>query len=146
MKHGYIDLDQGSFRIGPETKEDEFVASSVGAQSSLVVANKQYRTYKTPTQTIFGRSYVLGLSFESGGLRSVRLCPAPSPDEPCPSWVNYSEVEQLKKKAENDRWLLSVFGTSPPYVFPWGSLQSVFDDTAGSSVIIIRYEDGNSVS
>ena len=146
MKDGYLNLDQGSFRVGPGTRGEAFVASGIGAQSALILSNQQYRTYKTPIQIIDDRSFLLTLSFEDGHLASVRLYPVEASPAQAESWASYSEADQLKKKMENDRWLLSVFGTTPPYTLPWGSVQSVFDARSGASEIIIRYVAGDAVS
>jgi len=137
MKDGYLDLGRGSFKVGPSTTEKSFADSSIGARSILVLASQQFRTYKLPTQVIGDRSYVIALSFEDGRLRSLRLCPVD--DGESESWASYSEAEQLGKKAENDRWLLSVYGVVAPCTFPWGVVLSVFDAKSGASEIIIQY-------
>lgn len=53
-------------------------------------------------------------------------------------WENWSENEMLKLKKKNDRFLRKQLG-SPPYIFSWGEIASVFDMRSGSAHIIVKY-------
>lgn len=87
-----------------------------------------------------GKDYfALRLFFSrEGGL--VHLLLSLRDDGSVPTWENWSQERELQKKARNDRWLKKELG-EPPYVFPWGSLQSLYDPREASSYIALEYKE-----
>ena len=59
-------------------------------------------------------------------------------DDSIPSWTDWSEKKQLKKKKYNDLWLMKNMG-HPPYNYIWGSLNSVYNEKEASSYILIKF-------
>jgi hypothetical protein len=61
------------------------------------------------------------------------------PNEPESSgWENWSEAQEMERKALHDTQLKATLG-DPPYDFAWGKVFSVYDSRSGASLLIIRY-------
>lgn len=130
---GKIDLGDCGLMIRPDTSRDEFLASPAGAASRLEVENQQYATYAI-TFKIDTSPFGLSLAFESQRLHSVRL----EKMSPGGNWGSWSKAEEIERKTEHDRLLLTLLG-SPPYKFEWGAISSNDDNLSGSAFINIIY-------
>lgn len=61
------------------------------------------------------------------------------PNEPESSgWENWSEAQEVERKALHETQLQATLGESP-YEFEWGKVLSVYDSRSGASHLIIRY-------
>lgn len=54
------------------------------------------------------------------------------------SWEEMSEENELKRKKENEEWLLSETGKMD-YKYNWGNVKSIYNSLEGSSYIVIKY-------
>jgi hypothetical protein len=127
---GRIDFGRGTLERC--TSRDSFVASALGAGAQILVENDPHVTYGIrPEDGIAAAVY-----FEGAKLRSVSLqFQLPSGREA--AWSVESERE---RKRMHDAWLQAEMG-SPPYEFPWGRLESIYDSKGCSSSIIMSYAD-----
>jgi hypothetical protein len=53
-------------------------------------------------------------------------------------WENWSEAQEMERKALHDAQLKATLG-NPPYDFAWGKVLSIYDSRSGASSVIIRY-------
>jgi hypothetical protein len=58
--------------------------------------------------------------------------------EPDENWANWSEANELARKKLHDDVLANTIG-QPPYRYPWGEIQSMYDPRSGGSSISIHY-------
>ena len=129
IENGRIDFDAG--HIEPALDKNAFLASSLGRAAEVVVENMPYASYRIlPERGIAAIVY-----FEGAKLRSVSWQLVLS-SEAEKEWTEQSELE---RKRLHDLWLRENCG-SPPYQYPWGSLDSVYDPKGCVSDIILSYE------
>ena len=136
IKSGSITINGKNFVIRRGLTKDEFIKSTLFGE----VLNQQvysFTNYYLKPQLIGKDNFILVLYFNPNNIiDSVDL--SLSRDENIPSWNNWSEGEELKKKDEHDKWLERKIG-KPPYKYSWGEISSNYDPRSGSSMITIRY-------
>lgn len=110
---------------------------TVFAESSL--GQKATRMHSTGGWVIYSKIQSEGvglvLRFLDGKLAEVNLAFA-NPDS---DWNSWSEAKEESAKSVHDNWLASQLG-EPPYIFNWGNVESLQDQRAGCSLILIRYK------
>lgn len=82
--------------------------------------------------------FVIRLFFEKGRLELTDLIVSIQDNDLIPSWKDWSEERELKRKYANDMWLKKELG-SLPYDFCWGRIKSVYNSKEGSSYVMIIY-------
>jgi hypothetical protein len=133
--NGIIDL--GSDVLAePGLLETAFLASPIGPIASVFVNSGVHHSYKLQVMNVEGKNFLPLLYFTDGKLAEIHLH---SVDESKTSWEAYSPQTEAVNKLDNDNWLKQVLGSSPPYKFPWGLIESIFDQKGGMSFILFRY-------
>lgn len=128
---GRVDFPGGA--LSSHSTRDEFERLATGRLPAISVSNPPWVTRDLRLDEAFVASVV----FHGSNLCEIRLMKA-ARDEPDSPWTE--EGERLRRLA-HDRWLERQIGKAP-YRFPWGTVESVYDDRANCSVIIVRYARG----
>ena len=85
-------------------------------------------------QDIDGKTFIITIYFDNQKLKEIHL----SEFFNGLSWDGWTEDNEIKKKKSHDEWLASILGEDP-YMYSWGTVESVFDKKGCVSSIIIRY-------
>ena len=136
IKNGNILLNDNSFIIKKGLTKAEFLKSNL-AEDILNQQVSVFTNYYLKPQLIGDEKFTVALYFDQNDLIAFLYISLLS-DGNIPSWNNWSESEELKRKDEHDKWLLRKIG-DPPYKYLWGEISSIYDVRSGSSIIIIRY-------
>jgi hypothetical protein len=131
---GEIDLAQG-VRVGPSFTEAEFLRSAL-SRNSKAQNDPEWSRYKIQRQLISGLQFRVGLCFHRGRLEQIELFLVGA--ESKASWDEWSEREEVERKASHDAWLDALLGP-PPYAFAWGEISSDYDPKGGYSCIMVSY-------
>jgi hypothetical protein len=131
---GEIDLAFG-VRIGPSYTEAQFLSSKL-ARNSKAMSDPEWSGYRMERQLLAGRQFRVSLQFRRGRLVAVELFQVGAVSKA--SWDDWSEREELERKADHDAWLDALLGP-PPYSYPWGEVVSQHDPRGGYSSIVVRY-------
>ena len=138
LKNGGITLNGNNFLIKKGLTKNEFEKSSLFGE----VSNHQaygFTSYYLKPQLIGNDKFILVLYFNQYDVIDfVNLSLSSSNN--APSWNNWSESEELRKKGEHDKWLLRNIG-KPPYKYFWGEISSNYDPRSSSSMITVRYNN-----
>ena len=59
-------------------------------------------------------------------------------DESLIGWDNWSYEKELNRKSIHDEWLKNNIG-DPPYIYSWGSIESLYDSKSAVSIIDISF-------
>ena len=136
IKSGNISLNGNSSIIRKGLTKDEFLKSNL-AGDILNQQTSTFTNYYLKPQLIGSENFTIVLYFNPNNLiefMNISL----SSDGNIPSWDNWSESDEIKKKDEHDKWLERKIG-KPPYKYSWGEISSNYDPRSGSSMITIRY-------
>jgi hypothetical protein len=136
IKNGSIALQNFMMRKG--LTKDDFLSSNLFGE---VLKHQEYEftTYSLKPQLIEKEKFIMVIYFNKNDIIDlVNL--SLSNSENLPSWDNWSESEEQRKKEEHDKWLLNKIGI-PPYNYDWGTVSSNYDPRSGSSMITIRYNN-----
>lgn len=138
VKNGDITIDGRNVIFRSRMTEEEFKNTYLYNE---VINSQEYgysNHYIKPQ--LYNDIYVIfGVYFNPNHIiDSIHLSVQNSAD--LPSWDNWSESEELEKKANHDEWLLRNIG-KPPYQYNWGQIGSYYDSKSGSSMIVIRYNN-----
>jgi hypothetical protein len=90
------------------------------------------------TRSLAGRPFRLGLYFHGERLEMAVL----ALDEPAfgTSWADWSLATEMARKAAHEDWLAAIDPSlGEGRGFPWGVLDSTYDQKAGGSQIVLRY-------
>jgi hypothetical protein len=131
MSVGLLRTDDGLVIARPGLTSDDFAHSQVGAGAKLSDNRPPYVWYSIPLLQMAHTPCAFALLFIDGVIEQVEftvLIP-----ETRPFWA-------AEEKQKNDRWLESLFGKPPPYLFPWGKIFTVLDIKAGSGPIVCKYK------
>ncbi|WP_437981364.1 hypothetical protein [Sorangium sp. So ce117] len=129
---GTLELESGLV-LSPALSRSEFLASSVGMGSAVLVRNEPWCSFRFEEGA---ESVVLAVFFKAEVLESVHITVV----DPTfgTGWDDWSQEKELQRKAANDQWLLA-HGLTPGEHYAWGSVWSGFDPRGGSSSAVIRY-------
>ncbi len=135
VENGNITMDNNSFVIRKGLTKDEFKKSELFEE----VLNEQVHTftnYYLKPQLLGEESFSISLFFDSNEI--INFLQISMIKDGIPSWDNWSEKQEQRRKAEHDQWLKMNIG-KPPYKYSWGEISSNYDPRSGSSMITIRY-------
>jgi len=133
VQTGQISFD-GGVTISPLTVIDD-LCDSVDLEGDKMLENGCWKTFLVRGRSLAGRPVSFLALFENGGIRSLHVSCVSGFD----SWAEHSTANESEVKAANDKLLEELLGREPPYRFPWGTAESVFDSKTGDAVIVIRY-------
>ncbi len=135
---GQIQLPSDGIHVGPSLTREQFLASPLASQSRELVRNEPYCSFAMPTVEFGGHSFICSLWFRGSVLQRVGIgCADP---EFGTSWSDWSEERELARKRFHDSLLQSVLGPDwSLQQFPWGSVDSRYDEKGGFSGIGVTY-------
>jgi len=128
LTDGVVLFDAGS--IGPHCTRSQFLSSSFGVASDVLVKNEPHITYRFRPEN----GIVATVSFVGDRLLDVAWILELPPDKEREWSV---DLEQDRKKL-HDEWLERLLGR-PPYEYDWGTITSSYDSKGCHSDIILRY-------
>jgi hypothetical protein len=108
----------------------DFESGKWAGAATLSVDSPPWCTYELDLDDRLLASVV----FEGQKLVEIRLLMT-GPGEPDAPWT--AEAEK-RRRLEHDAWLQAQLGSTPSR-FPWGTVESVYDERANCSHIILRY-------
>lgn len=132
IAHGEFDL--GYFVVSPTVREADLL--KVCPDAERFVLNGPHRSFRLPVATIAQREFVPVIFFASGKISTFRLFHHRSGTS---TWADWSEVNERSEQNKNASWIASNLGVRSPHSFPWGLIDSVFDQKSGSSSIVVTY-------
>lgn len=137
INNGNIIINNGLYILKSGLQKNEFINSGFYIEN-LIEDVSIYTRYFLKPQVIDGEYFIVVIYFNKNDLLEfVDL--ALMHNGNVPSWDNWSETEERKRKDEHDKWLEKSIGR-PPYKYSWGEISSDYDPRSGSSTITIRYK------
>jgi hypothetical protein len=131
---GELTIASIPLQLGPGFTRDELLALPLASHTQ--VANEPHHSYMIGAHEIAGLTFIITLYFYGQQLESISL--AHIAKEFGTSWDDWSEEQELQRKAVHDRWLIEQTGQAS-HVYPWGEIGSDYDPRSGGSSITIRY-------
>lgn len=107
-----------------------FLSTALAKDAVVTVDNEPWITYDLRPENVVLASVV----FEHDRLREVRLMLV----TPADLGGEWSEADELARKSRHDTWLREQLGVGD-YRFSWGSVESIYDQRAICSQIVVRY-------
>lgn len=90
-----------------------------------------------PRQCYFG-FFLIRMIFDISG-EELEICHiSVQKNSDVPSWENWSQEAQMRKKEENEKWLLKEIGITKG-AFKWGKVRSIYNALEASSYIVFEY-------
>jgi hypothetical protein len=139
-----IDTCTGSVRLPsgmtfvPQMRRIELLAYPVFTTLVRHDPRVPVHVYGLPPLQLLGHGCDVALIFALNRLVLIRL----SLDDAVygSSWRSGAEPLERRRKEAHDRWLAGILGVQRDARFPWGTIESVFDDKGVNSYILIRYD------
>lgn len=133
---GRIYFSNSSQEIYREMGRLDFLASSLKSSIKREDSCNSYSIYVLYPMELWKEKFNVIVTFDPNGtLFDVRMSFYSDPPR---TWDNWSEEEQKSLKVAQDQFLERNLG-QPPYKYPWGIIESTYDQKGGSSGITIRY-------
>ena len=135
-KTGAIHFPEWSESLSPATSRDEFLRSTLIQDANIQVQNEPYFSWRLkPTKWEDGKWWVVVVYFEGEKLIQVRL--AACEYETDPGWEEWSEESEIHLNKYHMGLVQRLLGLSDR--FPWGNVETSYDEKSGGSFIIITY-------
>jgi hypothetical protein len=139
---GKIKFSANEIMISGQLTREQFLSSTLAAQSQVIVRNEPYCSFNLPKVNFEEHSFAWSLWFHNSILQSVSIACCDSKFGT--SWSDWSEDKQKACKQFHDDLLVSIFGENfGSGRFLWGSVQSTYDVRAGSSSIKVIYSSNS---
>lgn len=136
IKNGDVSLNGNTFIIKKGLAKDEFEKSTL-FKDVISKETHSFTNYYLKPQLIGNEKFILVLFFNTNNILDFANISL-SHDGKIPSWDNWSENEEYKRKDDHDKWLVNNI-SKPPYKYSWGEVSSNYDPRSGSSAITIKY-------
>jgi hypothetical protein len=136
IETGTLIFDNLQVSIGPKLSRTPFLQSVLAVDARTLVANEPWHSWVLKHHFICGLTFVVAVYFHAETLKWVYL----SNTDPQfgTNWSDWSEEKELALKAIHDAWLDETFKSRRR--FPWGTVESVYDEKGGSSSIIFTFD------
>ncbi len=85
-----------------------------------------------------GRRFIVNPVFDQDGMIIAYLIALDDPKLGS-SWEHCSEENETQRKKIHDHFLQAEVGVKPPATFPWGKLESRYEERSFLSMIIVDY-------
>lgn len=130
-----ISTDSGAItfasgRITPDLSRSEFLRTPVGTGAEALRIIAPFATFRVRPET----GVIASVRFREDSLEMVSVL-FEMKDETEENWTRKRELE---RKAIHDQWLREEIGP-PPYRYSWGDIESLFDEKACVSDIVVGY-------
>lgn len=142
-QNGEIGFDDCLLKLGPALTVEEFLASPLAKDAKTLVTNEDWCSWSLPPHFMNSSSFAVSLFFHNGTFRKGRLARlhlASVDPKFGESWCDWTKEREESRKQFHDDWLTCALGQSGG-LWPWGRVDSVFDQKSGCSIIIVRYGD-----
>ncbi len=136
IKSGNLSLNGNSFIMKKGLTKDEFMKSNL-INDVLSQETYAFTNYYLKPQLIGSDMFIVVLYFNQNDIIDF-INISLSGDGNVPTWNDWSESKELKRKESHDKWLEKNIG-KPPYKYSWGEISSNYDPRSGSSMITIKY-------
>jgi hypothetical protein len=133
---GTLYFERVETRLAPTLSRAAFLASPLGTQSRVWVANEPHCAYRVEVQ-LGTEPFVVVLGFHGQSLQRVTLALIRG-RWGSSSWDDSSEESERERQGAHDAWLRAQLGPSP-YTYAWGAIESAYDPRSGASAIVIQY-------
>lgn len=137
IKNGNISLNN-NFIIKKGLTKNEFIKSTLFKDVINQQITNGFSYFYLKPQLINNEKFIITLLFNQNDILDF-LNISITKNDTVPSWNNWSESLELKKKETHDKWLEKNIG-KPPYKYIWGEISSNYDPRSGSSMITISYK------
>jgi hypothetical protein len=127
---GSINFDSGS--IQPKQDRTSFLTTRLGQMGKEEVVNEKedWRHIGLMPEPGIGATLI----FQGERLHQVFV----DLTMPADGTNDWTEANEIKRKAKHDAWLRSELG-APPYQYAWGRIASVYDEKGCASTIVVTY-------
>ncbi len=133
---GGITLPEIGASISASLSCSQFLKTPAFDGASVVVRNGLWCTYRLQDIAQASSRLCVVLQFHGEQLQSLNL--THFSERFGTSWSDWSEEQELARKAFHEDWLTRELGIRLGH-YPWGDISSNYDPKGGSSSIIIRY-------
>lgn len=134
MKNGVIKLGE-DFVIDKSFTVDRMKKLGDKYPVEMLSGNGVYASYKTKPFKYLNKNVIFVLSFEGNEISRVGIYFF----KPSSAWSESVVQEEKDKKLDQDLWLKQIFGRDGPYCFPWGKVESLYDQRSCSSSIVVSF-------
>jgi hypothetical protein len=134
---GELLLSSG-FRIGPAVTHDSFVQLPLPYILARESPEVSVYIHHLPSQRSSGHSVDVVIHYRNDRLVLAFLYL--DDDLYGGASSESSEAQELERKKVHDKWLADTLGPKHEYRYPWGKVESVYNDNIVSSYILIKYE------
>lgn len=134
MKNGVIKLGE-DFVIDKSFTVDRMKKLGDKYPVEILSTNGVYVSYKTKPLNYLNKKVIFVLSFEKDIISRVGIYFF----KPSSAWSELAVHEEEDKKLDQDLWLKQIFGRDGPYFFPWGKVESLYDQRSCSSSIVVSF-------
>lgn len=137
MNGNCIKITNENLIVSNKMTRKDFLNSDIYNEAVKEEINS-YMHYHLKPQNIIDDKFFITLIFKPEGniyMMKLRM----QVGESLPSWLNWSEDNELELQKAHDKWLKSNFG-DPPYNNSWGTISSIYDPRSGSSSITFVYK------
>lgn len=130
-----ISTDSGAItfvsgRITPDLSRSEFLSTPVGTGAEALKINEPFATFRIRPET----GVIASVRFREDSLEMVSVLFEMKGE----SDNNWTRKRELERKAIHDKWLREEIGP-PPYRYSWGEIESLFDEKACVSDIVVGF-------
>lgn len=138
LNDGSLTIDKYQININRYFTYQDFSKSKLYEIAKPIIINYPYRSYDINSPVLFlGELFSVRLFFNNEKLERLHICLYETDN--ASSWENWSEEAEMTKLTVQDDLLTKNIG-SPPYIFEWGSIESLFDKRSGDTGIVITYK------
>ncbi|WP_261845090.1 hypothetical protein [Aliamphritea ceti] len=103
---------------------------------SPVVINDIYKSYKTNPILFYGELVAFTLYFENDLIVKVSMYIKKDSGS---VWLLDTKQNEMDNVQYQDKWLFGILKAKSPYIYQWGRIESIYDQRAGYSSVVIRY-------
>lgn len=128
-------LNAGGMSISPQMTPEELSAAVRAYDGHLATKNREWTTYRVRLMEDYF-SIGISLFLKETKLIEITFSVGEAEDD---TWENWSEENERERMDLHDCILRESLG-SPPYIFPWGIVNSILDPHDRCSVVIVRYK------
>jgi len=133
-------FDDSKLIFGRNLTEENFLKDDYGQKSKKIIENEGYSTYIFGPGSIAEKKFNCLIVFYEGLIFSLNINMLHEYDKGFDA-NDFSEEKLAYYKKNNDEFLVKLFNKKPPYVYPWGKVESVVDKKSYSTTILIAYSN-----
>lgn len=133
---GEVRFSDWEIPLSALTTRSEFLDSTLAQKAKTEITNEPYTSWRIRSSQWNNQWWTILVRFNEEKLTSIIL--AVWDDETGPKWENWSEKVERKLAEHHSTALVQMLGASP-HKFPWGVVESLYDEKSTESYIRIEY-------